>query len=332
MESTSSLVKKVPPPVGPGAFPEWLSRQGYRVIQTPSSYWCQCGPRVFQAFPYHWLIHPDDEELNELFRDHRAIGLRYSTSISSFQGIVSYHVVYEGPSYTLSELPKKARYDVRKGLNHANIEPVTFERLAREGWKARAETLQRQGRVGAESSTWWEKTCRSANDLPGFEAWAALINGNIVASLLSFTDGDCCSILYQQSMTEHLRSGVNNALTYKFTEEMLVRSGISRVFYGLHSLDAPASVDEFKFRMRFTAKPVRQRVVFHPALEPFFNRVTHSTLKSVVGKYPANPSLAKAEGLIRFYLQGRQKLYQQPWPECLADRKEEIMRMASVTN
>jgi hypothetical protein len=303
-----------------------LSRQGYRVIQTPSSYWCQCGPRVFQAFPYHWLIHPDEEELNQLFRDHKAIGLRYSTSISSFQGIVSYHVVYAGSNYTLSELPKKARYDVRKGLNQTNIEPVSFERLATEGWKARAETLQRQGRVGAENRAWWEKTCRSAEDLPGFEAWAALMNGEIVASLLAFRDDDWCSILYQQSMTEHLRNGVNNSLTYKFTEDVLGRSGISQIFYGLHSLDAPASVDDFKFRMRFTAKPVRQRVVFHPRLTPLMNLLGTSMLIPAFKKLRSmHPLFAKTEGFLRFYSLGRRPLAEQPWPECLANYKERLI-------
>ena len=39
---------------------------------------------------------------------------------------------------------------------------------------------------------------------------------------------------------------------------------------------------------------------------------------------PGNLILAKAEGMIRFYLQGKCPLDEQDWPECLVDRKIEL--------
>ena len=91
----------------------------------------------------------------------------------------------------------------------------------------------------------------------------AFADGQVVASLMAFTCEDCCVGLSQQSLTGYLDKRVNNALYYAFAHEVMARPGIHRIFMGLHSLDAPASVDEFKFRMNFTPKPVRQRVVFH---------------------------------------------------------------------
>jgi hypothetical protein len=301
----------------PDIFAEWLRRQGHRVIRTPSSYWCQIGPRILQAFPYHWLIAPEDEELYELLSENKAIGLRYSTSFDSGLGAASYHVVCVGREYSLSTLPKKARYDVRKGLKSVSIEPISFSRLATEGWQLRADTLARQGRVGAENRDWWETLCRSADRLPGFETWGAIADGQLVASLLAFSCDDCCSILYQQSLTKYLSSCVNNSLTYVFTSEVLKRPNTTWLFYGLHSLDAPSSVDQFKFRMRYTAKPVRQRVVFHPWLTPVFNRVSHTLARQLLRWRPGQPTLAKTEGLLRFYLEGKRPLNEQTWPECL---------------
>jgi hypothetical protein len=302
-------------------FAEWMHRQDHQVIRTASGQWAQVGPRIYQAFPFHDLIAPDDGELDQLLLDHQAIGLRYSMPWDGRQGVASYHVVYSGECYALGDLSKKARYDVRKGLRIASVEPISFSRAARDGWELRAETLERQGRSTAETREWWQRLCHSADGLAGFETWAAISEGRLVASLIAFTCDDCCSILYQQSRTEFLSMGVNNALVSVFSSEALERPGIDRIFYGLHSLDAPPSVDRFKFRMGYAAKPVRQRVVFHPWLRPLVNGAGHAMLARLVRWQPGNPTLAKAEGMVRFYLEGRRPLCAQNWPEPLSDRR-----------
>lgn len=311
--------------IGCNIFAEWLHCQGYTVIQTENSYWFNQGPRIYQAFPYHLQINPGEAELNELLGENKAIGLRYSTSIHSSQGVVSYHVIYKGKEYSEDTLSKKARYDVRKGLKNCVVERISLPKLAVEGWQGRLETLIRQGRVKAESRDWWNKLCLSASDLPGFEAWGAISDGNIVASLLGFRCDNCFSILYQQSKTNYLSLGVNNALTFVVTKEIIERPEIDYIFYGLNSLDAPPSVDAYKFRMNYTALPVRQRVVFNPWLAPAFNNASHSLLKLLLRWQPHNPVFAKAEGMIRFYLDGKRPLNKQTWPEALIKQKQELL-------
>jgi hypothetical protein len=102
---------------------------------------------------------------------------------------------------------------------------------------------------------------------------------------------------------------------------LLSRSSVNMIFYGLHSLDAPPSVDEFKFRMGYSARPVRQRVVFHPALRPLFNPASHTLLAWILHLNPGSPSIAKAEGMLRFYLNGKRPLEQQDWPEALRPKQ-----------
>jgi hypothetical protein len=305
-------------------FAEWLRRQGYQVVRTPSSYWYEAGSRVYQAFPYHRVIQPTEQELSELLRRQRAIALRYSTPVTAAQGKVSYHVVSEVP-YELESLPRRARQNVRRGLKYARIELISLARLATEGWRMRLDSLNRQGRTGAESQAWWQRLCLSAEDLPGFEAWGALHNGQLVASFLAFSYDDCYTFPYQQSASSALKNRVNNAIFYEVTHQALQRPGISRAFFCLQSLDAPCSVDEFKFRMGFTAEPVRQRVVFHPWLAPFFNKASYAVVKHILDRQPENVALAKAEGMIRFYLEGRRPPTRQELPDCLAPRRRELL-------
>ena len=305
-------------------FAEWLRRQGYRVVRTASSYWYEASPRVYQAFPYHWAIEPAEEELRNLLVRNGAVALRYSAPLTNSRGKVSYHVVCEDPAFGLSSLPRQTQQNVRRGLEYAHIEPIPLPRLASEGWGLRLDTLTRQGRANAETAPWWRRLCLSAEGLPGFEAWGAIHDGQLAASFLAFTCDDCFTLPYEQSASAHLQHRPNNAIFYAVTREALRRPGISRVFLTLHSLDAPASIDQFKFRMGYTAKPVRQRVVFHPLLAPLLNRASHAAIKRALRRYPHHPTLAKAEGMVRFYLEGKRPPQSQDLPECLLSLKGEL--------
>jgi len=299
-------------------FAEWLRRQGYRVVRTASSYWYEASPRVYQAFPYHWTIQPTEDELLQLLRQNRAIGLRYSTSVDKPIGRISYHAVYDQSHYTLDDLDRRTRQNIRSGLKNCRVEPISFERLATDGWLLEMDTVDRQERRTKLSEQTWRKRYLSAADLPGFEAWGALVEDRLVASLLTFQMEDCCEMISQQCHRDYLKVRANNALCFVVTQTMVSRTGTRSIFYALHSLDAPPSVDEFKFRMGYVAKPVRQRVVFHPWLAPVFNGISHAAVKQLLRRYPDRPTLAKAEGMLSFYLEGKRPLNEQDWPECLA--------------
>ena len=307
---------------------EWLHRQGHHVIKTNSSFWYDIGPKVYQAFPYHQLIAPSSDEIRAIFRQSKAIALRYSTAIDQPEGQISYHVVYDRDHYELASLPKKARHDVTRGLQYASCEPIPLMCLATEGWRLREETLVRQGRRKAESRLFWETLCLSADGLPCYEAWGALHEGKLVAALLACTIDDTVAILYQQSMTQHLQFGINNALTYVFTREVLHRPGIRCIFYGLQSLDAPPSVDQFKFRMEYFPRPVKQRVVFHPIFALLVQPLGHRLIKLLLKVVPSSSRMAKAGGLVRTYLQGKHVLAEQEWPDVLLKQKESILALA----
>ena len=314
--------------MNPEIFAEWLRRQGHKVARTASSYWVEFGPRVFQAFPYHWVIEPTEEELVGFLKEQKAIGMRYSTPITASLGSLSYHAIYTASSYDLENLGKWARKNVRRGLTRCNIEPISFDRLSDEGWSLQQDTLNRQGRRLKFAQEDWGKLCLSAKDLPGFEAWGALVGKRLAASVITFRMDDWCYMLYQQCHHLFLADHVNNALSYVVTQTMIHTTSVKSILYGLHSLDAPASVDEFKFRMGYAARPVCQRVVFNPMIAPFVNSLTYTGLKAMQSLFPGKSALAKAEGMLRFYLQGKRPLTQQDWPEVLLKQKDAILSQA----
>lgn len=304
-------------------FSEWIHRQGYQVTRTQSSYWYTAGPRVLQAFPYHWIIQPSPSELKDLMWKKGVISLRYSAPLDSPVGMVSYHVVLTKP-YHLEMLRPQARNGVRKGLTRFNIEPVPLERLAEEGWNLQRDTLERQERVGSMDRAKWQKLCRAGVGLPGIEAWAAIAHGQMAGAVLIIRVEDTICVPFAMSHRDYLREHVNNALFYSICSQMLEREGINGMFFCLHSLDAPESVDEFKFRMSLIAKPVRQVVDFHPVVAPLINPLTQSLAERLARRYPDRYFLTKAAGMLRFYLRGKRPIVKQEWPECLSALRSEM--------
>ncbi len=298
-------------------FAEWFRRQGHHVVRTESSYWFDQGPRVYQAFPYHWIITPQPQELARFLIGNWAIGVRYSTPLTAAAGSISYHCIYENGSYDLIDLPRRARGAVRKGLRNVAVEQISVEQLADEGWNLRLDTIKRQGRKD-EQQEWWRGMCLAACGLPGFEAWGAICRGRLVAALLAISCDECYTLLYQQSATEYLHSGANNALAYVVTHDAINRPGTAKVFYGLESLNAADDVDTFKLRMGYTATPLRQRVAFHPWLSPFFRQYSYRLAKSLVHRYPDRAALSKIEGMLRFFQNGKLPLDHQVYPSALA--------------
>lgn len=310
-------------------FAEWLRRQGRQVIRTKSSYWYDAGMRVFQAFPYHWLIQPSPEELRTALFRRGIVALRYSTPLDSSDGMVSYHVVLKNP-YDIEMLDRRARSNIRRGLRQCNVEQITFDRLAKDGWLLQQDTLERQGRSNSMSESEWRRICLSAKDLPGFEAWGALVEDELAATLLTTRIDDTCCVPYAQCHHKFLNMRVNNALFYVASCDMLSREGVTGIFFSLHSLDAPESVNEFKFRMSFVPKPVRQRIVFNPLFAPLMNRTSHKLIAQLLGRFQNNYVLSKAEGMLRFHLQGKRPIHEQDWPKCLEADKANFINTPEI--
>jgi len=308
-------------------FAEWLRRQGFHIVHTTSGSWYgHQKTRIYNALASHLLIEPPAEELRELLIRERAVALRYAAPFDGLSGKASYHLVLESTCYDLMSLSSKARYNIRRGLKHCEIEPVSLERLAQEGWILQRDTLERRGsRAGKMMHAQWRRICLTAIDLPGFEAWGAFVEGELAASIMTARIGDTCHVVYQNSHRKYFRKHVNNALCYAIGRELLLRPGIRMVFFGAHHLDAPTSLDRFKLSLGFQAKPIRDRVIFHPWLAPFLGTLSYAVIRHLFRLRPNNAHLSKIEGLLRFYIDGKRPPSMQEWPECLSDRKTELL-------
>jgi hypothetical protein len=288
----------------PDIFAEWLLRKGHKIYRSPSSYWFDAGPRTYQAFPYHWVISPQPGELEEVLTRCSAIALRCSTPADSAYGYPSYHVIQDDPSYDFRFIHKKTRQNIRNGLKRFRIEETSIRDYVKSSWRLQIDTVKRQRRDEFVPEHEWQRRYLAAEGLPGFHAWGAVADGAIVATMFAFISERCCQFLSTQCDREFLKSKVNNALSYVAIRDAFQNKAAESVFYALQSLDAPDSVDEFKLRMGFKIKPVRQRVLVHPRLRYLANPISYQCIKALQKCLPGNQLLSKGEGILKFYLGG----------------------------
>lgn len=310
---------------------EWLRRRGHRIVRGAGSLWYDAGARVFQPVPFHQVFTPPEDELRAMIREERALGVRYSAPPAASEGLVSYHVVFDvaehGP-YGFAQIGSRTRNKVRRGLRETWVGEISCDRLAREGWRLQQDTLARQGRLASMDEASWVELCRAAEGLPGFEAWGAYVNRTeLAATMLVARVDDTYAVLTAQSHRDYFEQYINNALCFTVSSDLLTRPGVRAVFYSTHSLDAPPSVDEFKFLMGYKARPVRQRVIFHPLAAPLINPASHALASRLLKAGVSHPTLSKAEGLMRFYLEGRRPATRQRPPAAI---RQELTDEASV--
>ena len=296
-------------------FADWLERQGHKIYKTSDSYWFDAAPRVLQAFPYHWLISPVEEEIHGLMKKHGIIAMRYSATTGHREGKMSYHIV-QNSCYDLYSVKHQARNGVKRGLEKFRVEEITFDRLADEGWQLQEDTLVRQHRPGAMSRKQWNLLCHAAKDLPGFHALGAISGTSLAGAMIVCQIDDIITVPYSMSHCRYLHEHVNNAMFFSASCQLLKWDGVKGIFFCVESLDAPSKVDEFKFRMGFQAKPVRQRVEFNPLLKAIAVPSMHKLTRKLSGYFPSNSQIAKAEGMLRFYLEGKMPSSSQTIPGC----------------
>lgn len=247
------------------AYARFLEALGHRVVRVGDVAWYDVGRRFFMSAPPNFLVAPTAGEVAEVFRVTGAVGLRYAAPLSA-PGKLSYQIVLDDPGYGLESLSANNRSKVRRGIKRCRIEAVPLATIAEQGKRAHADTVGRQGRDGVLDGGRWERFFAVAAATDGFEGWGAYVDGELAAFLITVVFEDSVEFLLARSRSDMLTAYPNNALIFSVAEEMLTRRHLREITFGLESLEPVGPLDQFKFGMGFSQRPLRQRVVFHPLL------------------------------------------------------------------
>ncbi len=287
------------------SYASFLRALGHRVVPTQSAYWYDASRFFFLSAPPHRTYCPADDELRTVLRRPPCLGVRFAAPLQG-SGKLSYQIVCDNRAYGLDALSANVRSKVRRGLKRCEVAPVPFDVIATAGRRAHADTLARQGRDGVLAANRWERFWDAAAATPGMEGWGAWCGETLAAFLVTVTFEDGVEFLLARSCSDELHAYPNNALIFRVAEQMLVQRGVGEVTFGLESLEPVGPLDQFKFSMGFQARPLRQRVVFHPLIRALLrNAGVRVVFRRWTERHGAEAVFwRKAAGLLRFAEEG----------------------------
>lgn len=283
------------------AYAEFLRAIGHRVVPLGSFVWYDASRFFFLSAPPHRTYRPGRDEIDAAFSALPCLGVRFAAPLEC-EGKLSYQLVCDDRDYSLERLSANTRSKVRRGLKRCRVEPVPFATIARAGRQAHADTVARQGREGVLSGERWERFFAAAAAAPGMEGWGAWHGDTLAAFLITVAFDDGVEFLLARSCNDTLGAYPNNALIFTVTEEMLVRRRVGQITFGLESLEPVEPLDQFKLSMGFRKRPLRQRVIFRPALARLLRQ---RPVRALVRRWSARADRRgafwrKTAGILRF--------------------------------
>jgi hypothetical protein len=278
---------------------KFLARLGHKTAQTPSACWYSASRRVWDSFPYVDAIEPNPKEIRDLLMGHGFLVVRFTVHPGS-PGLDSCQYVCDAKDYSLALLHSKARQHTRAALKSFQVRELAVDDLAEAGLDTHRDTHTRHSshlNRGWEDE--WITFCREAARTPGFSAWGAYSQTQLAAFLLFFQVGGCCHALVHRSRTEYLIEHVSNVLHFVAVQSLLQRDNVGAVSLGAEPLGRDLQgVGRFKEAMGFERRPIRERIVVHPALRPFLTSRLAGRFVDYAGRFIEQRAYKKLQGFL----------------------------------
>lgn len=285
-------------------FTDFFRNAGFRVVSSPSSDWVEMQKGFFTSIPYHRLINPSDEELDALLKSTGVIGLRYPTAVENY-GFDSNLQFCRTVGYSLENLKRQARQQVKKGAMNFTVREIPPEILLNEGLKLVKNTCARQHRHDPkEEIEYWQKICLAAQNTPGAVTLGVIGEKGLAAFLIVLETTTAIEFIVQCSDEELLSQGPNNLLTFQATRRYLTeRQNALPICYGLGSMEETPSLDRYKISMGYELEPIKQGIYIRKDLRWLINPYTLGVL-NIIAKlgFSKNYRLTKSIGMIKRYI------------------------------
>lgn len=285
-------------------FNDFYGALGHRVFSSPSADWVEIQRGALLSIPYHRLINPPDEELEDLLGESGALVLRYPTDAANY-GFDSTLQFCRCDGYSLEQLRSSVRNQVRKGEKSCSVRRVAVEELAEAGGALNQMTCRRQHRHDPkEDAAYWARLCRAVADTPAAVVWGAFHNDRLAAYLIALETPTTVEFIMHNSDTALLPLCPNNILVYRATRWYLAeRTPPLPVCYGLGSLEDTASLEHFKTEMGYLLEPIKQRIYFRRRIAWLINPYSLAVARRLTGWwFPESYFFRKSLGLMQRYL------------------------------
>ena len=286
--------------VDPQHYATFLERIGHTVRHVGNDWWYDCSSRVYVNFPFHQDVDAANLNVRDVLKSD---GLIARMCCLPDQGVDSFRMMCYDKEYDFPSLRSRTRTQVRRGLEACSVERIEFSDLKRDYLPLQRATLERQGRTSEQvDRKYWDSYLDSAAAMPGTETWAAYVDGQMAAYLISFMIEDIANLCIVRSNTELLKSFPNNALVFRYMHEVLRRPEVRGVDYGMESVEGGGeNLERFKTGMGFEREQCGQRIAFSHRIAPFMKPPVLKLFRPCVRTFLKNDTGRKLDGALNWY-------------------------------
>jgi len=276
---------------------------GVRVITQSGYLWHSDGLRLFVPLPCKGPIAPSSDDLNRLWR-RGAFFLRYPTLDPDLPAYPSYMYLIDDKNYDMGSLSKSARNHTRRALKKCHVERIPPDSLLPRARPLIEQTYLRQHRtVTKDTFAFWEEYLDAASKNPLFETWGVFMGSELAAfwDCLVYRGGCYGEGLF--SLPDFLKHHVVNALVFISTRDIIRRSDVDHVSYGMRAMFGDSdTLNSFKESMGYRRIEVGEHIAVAPWLRPAFDNGLSKLIRYVAKKYyHASPTAKRIRAMIATY-------------------------------
>jgi hypothetical protein len=281
-----------------------LAAEGVTVVPGSSGcYWVGnvCGS-LFRE-PTSCLAPPQPGEVRRALWKARAPVATYILAPSDEHPANAWLYVCENQKYRLEDLGYAARRDIRRAMRQLRFEFIDAATLLARGAKAFCDTQKRLGLSDGTPEV-FRRDHEPFGRNPAMQIAAAWAEG-FLAAFATVQAVDAWADIGVYAADDHLSSCPVNGLIHFALNHYLVERKFRGVGYGLSSIQEAskaATLDRFKKKAGFEARPVHRAFVLHPLVRPLANRLTLCGLRLCTRLRPSSRRWRKATGLLATYL------------------------------
>ncbi len=262
-----------------------LDREGVAVTRGSRRTFWQCAElSTIERHPSFCVDVPTASEIRRIFWKKWPAVVTYILAPDDSHPPNAWLYVCEDKSYELEKLGTQARRNVRRALRRFRFEPLALEVLREKGEPVYCETRTRIGLSDGTSRN-FQSLCDSVGKNPAYRILGAWAGEDMAAFLLAHCIEDWLDFSVYAA-NEHLNSCPNEGLIYHLMQQFLTQGNGRVVSYGLSSIqeaDNVLTLDYFKKKVGFEARPVHRVFLFHPLLRPWSTRSATGCCKGWCG-------------------------------------------------
>lgn len=291
------MIAAAPPDVPPVAVTDGLRelwrRRGVDTVEACGVVWAR------EPWPFHTLLAPeavvpDERTLDEVVRARGVVAVR--APVADDHGRFGAYVL-DRLRYSLAEVRRSARRNIRHGLEACRCERLDVADLRRLGQAAVFDTLERQRRASRELTEGWTRFTAALAGLAEVHVYGAFVDGELASWTVAHEEGGWLRLLWRFGRTDLRASHADPALDYTLLTAPELRARF--VVDGHAATLGDEGNHQYKTSIGFQIRPHRKTVRFRePVGRLLRSSAAHASLGWLREAAPESRRLAMAERIL----------------------------------